>query len=162
MLPEYISVVCISLAVTWVFVAIPIKGRPPAMQSPWLIPATACYILVIGCLIAETFRHRGRFTQIVLDHANGEFILEHGTEVIDGKIVERVDEHLGRFFGRRAHVLNLSLHDGRIIEITEALFGYLDLKFLLQQLGVKTTNAFDTQAMERHMAVGLLSCLPGL
>jgi hypothetical protein len=153
-LPEYVSTVLISLAVSALFMSLTAGGqRPRLWTNPHAPAATAVYLLVACGLLLLTWHARRRCGPVELQHdATGELTLRAGPRLVALGEVVTIQETFDRLFGRTVRALVLSDGRGEPATVHEALFHYDEFVAVLgRSTGVPVRRAaeFDAARAER-------------
>ena len=150
--PEYISISIISLFISWLVLANPLQGALPLVQNPHTVPGLVSYVLVILLLQGMAVRYRMRWPAVRLMHAGpSQIVLKVGSMSIDLGEVERLEEGLGRFFGRRSRTLTVLDSRGMAIEFNDGLDRYEQLKRCVERIS-QTAVVIGADAMELSRA----------
>lgn len=135
-LPEYLSTIMISVPVSAFFMTTPIGGARRALVGNHHLPiALAAYGALALWLLGVTIYHRLMYhVVIVRSNEDGETTLQFGTYTIELSLIDGLDEEFTRFFGRSSRSIAVLDARGWRARIYEAVFGYDQLKDLLEQL----------------------------
>ncbi|MEX2287988.1 MAG: hypothetical protein WD648_12915 [Planctomycetaceae bacterium] len=133
--PEFLSIILIALAVSWIALSNPGKAAKPLEQNPHSVPAFIGYMLVVVLLLYFMLQHRRSYqTARLIDDGEGNVSLCTRDLSLPLETVDRIDECVGRFFGRKARYLRIARASGDVVEFNDALYQYEELKVALTRL----------------------------
>ena len=140
--PEYITTIAISLAASWMVLAVSGADKLAVEGNPHVFGAVAAYTAVIFTLVGLTFLHRYRFSTVTvtgarLDRTFFGFVVSR----MPFSEIEFIEERRGSFFGRRARVLALRTRSLEEMEFTDFIYHYDGFKRkVIEAVGKPPTN----------------------
>jgi hypothetical protein len=137
-LPEYFTTVCITVLVNWAVNAYSPVDPIPIKDNPYVPSAWILHLWVVVFLLGLTAYYRWRYCTVSLspDALTRSFPSAAGWAVAFSEI-DRLTEHRGWFFGRRARVLEIGVWGGGSVRVTDFIHGYEDLKATLAEASGK-------------------------
>jgi len=135
-LPEYLSTIALSIAISAVFLLAEPLGGGVGLKGMHANIAFTLYGVIASLLLALTIFYRRKYRRFVFrsddDHPG---VSLHGKgRVFHLADVDRIEEYLGSFFGRKARTVRIEDPQGWPLEIAESVVDYNGLKRLLAEL----------------------------